>query len=105
MKINFDYAFKDENGNPIVIGAEKSPATLKSVAVISLLHAPDKGQGLKEKRLRYDLAARIKTFGSEAVLDKEEITLIQEMIGEVMVPLVVGQACAILEGLEPPHLV
>lgn len=101
MKINFDYEFKDENGRPIVIGEKKEPATLKAVAKMSLLHGGDQGQDAKQKRHRYELAAKIHNFGSSAVLDQDDIEMLKLMIGVAMVPLVVGPAMAILEGQEP----
>ncbi len=104
MKINFDYEFKDDKGNPIHLGAEKNQATLRNVSVLALLHGPDKDQGAKKKRHRYDLAIKIKTYGKETVLREEDVELLKEMIGVAMVPLVVGPAMAILEGQEPPAL-
>ena len=104
MKANFDYQFKDDKGNPIHLGPNKEPATMKNVSKMALLHGPDKDQDMKIKRMRYDLAVKIHNFGSNAEMAAEEVSLLKEMIGASMVPLVVGPAMAILEGQEPPTL-
>ena len=105
MKFNFDYQFIDENQKPITIGPLKDPATLKQVSVMALLHGPDQGHDMSKKRQRYDIAVKIKNFGPQAELNDSDVTLLKEMIGVSMVPLVVGQSVAILEGNEPPTFV
>lgn len=106
MKVNFSYVFRNETGKEIALGAKPS-CTLKDVAIQALLHAARvAGQepGAAEKRQRYDLACRIKTFGDATELKDDDRDLIRDCIGQGYHTMIAGPASYLLEGKEPPVL-
>lgn len=110
MKANFDYQFVNENGNPVKFNGRN--ANLKDISVAALLNAAsqrnEKGEtmepGAREKRHRFDLAAKIRTFGSQAELTSEDVELLKACIGEGYHTMVAAPAAYILEGKEPPAI-
>lgn len=110
MKVNFDYQFINENGNQVKFNGK--PAILRDIAVQALLNAPSgRGSdgkalepGMREKRHRFDLAAKIRTFGSQAELTPEDTALIAACIGEGYHTMVAAPAAYVLEGKEPPAI-
>lgn len=108
MKVNFKHEFKDENGKDIKHGVAPK-AIFGALAVQALLNAKkDETQGepgAKEKRHRYDLAVRIKNFGSEALLSKEDVELLSGVMGQAYHTLIAGPALFLLEGKEIPQMI
>ena len=104
MKVNFDHVLVSEDGKPVYLSGSdgKNPLTAKEACVKALLYPPtSKNPPLKEKRMRYDTAALIQNFGSNAELNEEQANLIRECIGDMYVPVVVGALCELLDGKTP----
>ncbi len=104
MKYNFDFEFRTEDGSGVTLSSqgEKKPLKMKEAAVKALLYPPkDLDVPGPEKIQRYDLAVKISNFGSEAELTAEEAELTKKAMAMIYIPVVVGQASAILEGKEP----
>lgn len=104
MKFNFDFEFKTEDGQAVSLNSqgEQKPLKMKEAAVKALLYPPkDLQVSGVEKIQRYDLAVKISNFGSEAELTAEDAALVKHAMAAIYIPIVVGQASAILEGKEP----
>ena len=108
MKVNFDHQFIDDNGRAVMSSGK--PAVFKEIAVQALLHSASRVDeagkpiepGAREKRHRYDLAVKIRNFGSNAEIGPEDAALINATVGQGYHPLVAGAVSYLLEGKEPP---
>ena len=107
MKVDFEYIFKDLEGEVVLDrqldanghikeGSEK-PLTLRRVATQALISANDAGKITGDvKAKRYDLAMRLIKGGVQDIT-VEEASMLKELIGNNYAPLVVGQAYKIIE--------
>lgn len=98
MKVNFNKEFKTLDGATVL--NEEKPLSLKTVAVTALLTpAPEETISGEEKAERYLLAESIsKSNGSPISVKAEDVSLLKKLIGELYLPLIVGQAYRLLEG-------
>ncbi len=105
MKKQFDWEIRTIDGEPVKDGTEKA-LTAKSVAVNALLSQVEEEKGLtgEDKANRYKLAMSIHgTKEGESVnLKSEEIALIKKTVGQIYLPLVVGQMFNFLDSDQKP---
>ncbi|KKN85538.1 hypothetical protein LCGC14_0278610 [marine sediment metagenome] len=94
-KINFSVVLTKLEGGPLK-DDKNEDLTLASAAKQALLVLDEKQTGEK-KYEHYCLATKV-AGGGEVTLKSEEITMIKEVIGKYMYPIVVGQAWDLLEG-------
>jgi hypothetical protein len=102
--INFDFEFFTEDGQKVILNSanNKRPLVMKEAAVKALLYPmKDTKTDHAEKIMRYDTAVVINNFGSNAILNQEQKDLVLKAMGELFIPVVVGQAKEILEGKTP----
>lgn len=107
MKVDFNTTLLTIYNSPILETAPdpedptkmntKSPVTLRSVSVNSLLKDEPNASG-KIKLTRYLLAKRIHESNGDEEISVKEAALLQKLIGKTYNPLVVGQALPLLEG-------
>ncbi len=84
----------DENG-------KKEELTLETVCSQALLtDYPEEKNSMQEKDKRYRIWLKILNK-EEVTLKSEEITLTKTQIAKRYPPLICGQACALLEGVDP----
>ena len=97
MKINFDVAMKDMEGEEIKNG--EKVLTLKNVAVNALMATFEDEKNLSgdEKLTRYVLACKVRG-GGECDLPVSDVATIKTLIGKAYGTLIVGQAWELLEG-------
>lgn len=103
--MNLNFEFYTEDGKPIFMsqGDTRKPLNLKDAAVNALLYPPTDVQlTVKEKRSRYEVAMQLLNFSANVALMPEQKELVKLAIGQRFIPIVVGQACDILDGKEPP---
>lgn len=101
MKIDFSQILKTLDGKPIE-GQDKKNLTLRDAVINALLSARDDEKNLagKDKAMRYHLSARIYGAKEPILLKSEECTLIKELVGKTYLPLIVGQAWAMIDPAE-----
>ena len=103
MEVNVNVSFKTLDGKNIPANPqnpEEGEMTLKNVCVASLL-APLEEERLEgeEKAKRYVIAQKIYECKEKTVnLTVEDISLLKKLIGNMYLPLIVGQAYSFLEG-------
>jgi len=103
MKVNVNVNFKTLDGKDIPANPqniEEGSMNLKNVCVASLL-APLEEEKLdgNEKAKRYSIAQTIYDCKEGYVeLSVEDISLLKKLIGNMYLPLIVGQAYSFLEG-------
>lgn len=103
--INVNFEFFTETNKPIFMttGDDRVPLTFLDAAVNALLYPPtDVVSSVAEKRMRYDTAVQMKNFKEKVELSEQQKQLLIQAIGQRFIPIVVGQACDILDGKEPP---
>lgn len=100
MKINFDIAITDLDGNEIKNSEKREEVvTLKHIAIMSLMNPVPKQNSTENgaiKFSRYQLAQKI-NVGGEVEITAEEISTLKEKIAESYSPLIVGRSYDILE--------
>ena len=101
MEIDFNKEFKTLEGETILQSEDNDKSlSLKTVAVTALL-TPDQKQDKtsgEEKAERYMLAQEIsRANGTPVDVKTEDIVLLKKLIGELYLPLIVGQAYQLLE--------
>jgi len=101
MEIDFNKEFKTLEGETILQSEDNDKTlSLKTVAVTALL-TPDQKQDKtsgEEKAERYMLAQEIsRANGTPIDVKAEDIVLLKKLIGELYLPLIVGQAYQLLE--------
>lgn len=98
MKIDFNQKIMTLKGDIPIKNSDRdnAPFTLGDVAAEALLIPEEKIEGV-EKARRGNLAMKIIRSETPFDLEIEEVALIKKRVGEVMVPLVVGQAWKMLE--------
>jgi hypothetical protein len=104
MKYNFDFEFYTEDGQPVVLNnaSNKRNLSFKEAAIKALLYPPkDYVCDSVEKIKRYDIAVKLSNFGNEAEIDQEQRELILHAMGQVFIPVVVGQAKEVLNNTAP----
>lgn len=93
MKIDFSQSLKTLEGAEL-----DPPRTLGQISADALLaNYPDEKIDGDEKAKRFRLALRL-VDGKVADVKSEEISKIKRLIGIAFLPLIVGQAYAMLEG-------
>jgi len=99
VKINADAVLTSFEGKAILAVDGKSDATLKGIAVMSLMTMIDADKGMQgdEKLKLYELACKVNA-GGDVELSPEEAALIKKRIGLMFGPAVVGPAFKILNG-------
>lgn len=103
MEVNVNVSFKTLDGKNIPANPQKpeeGTMSLKDVCVASLL-APLEEEKLdgNEKAKRYVIAQKIYECEEGTVnLNVEDISLLKKLIGNMYLPLIVGQAYSFLEG-------
>lgn len=96
MKINFDKAITDLNGNPLKEGDEE--ITLKGVCVSALMAAfPDEKLPGTDKLKRFRLADAIYSANGPLEVSSEDISLLKKLVGDGWGVLIVGRALPLLE--------
>lgn len=102
MEIDFGQKLKDLDGVEMKDG-KGVDYTLSKVCVEALLSQgdPQAKIGGPEKMKRYSLAQKIHNGKNPIRVDAEDITLLKKLIGEIFLPLAVGQAYEMLEGAKP----
>lgn len=102
--LNVNFEFFTETNQPIFMttGDDRKPLTFLDAAVNALLYPPtDVIASVAEKRMRYDTALQLKNFKENVQLSDQQKELLFRSIGQRFIPIVVGQACDILDGKEP----
>lgn len=106
MKVKFSHVFKDDKGKDIKHGASDK-AVFGDLAVAALFHAKREGQegepGGAEKKQRWDLAVKVKNFGDQAELSKEDVELLKAVMAQAYHTLIAAPALYMLEGKECPQ--
>ena len=91
MKLNVNETLKTLNGEVIkdVVNGEAVEATLRTALVNAILSPVEKETGM-DKVKKYELAKRVHSQ-DEVELSPDDVELVKERVGELYVPLVVGQ--------------
>ena len=95
MKIDTSYAFRDLDDKEIKLAGKSQ--TFSVVACNALLSLPDNSNVPgNDKITRYNLAMKIHN-NNPVDLTLDELKLLKDLIGQLYLPLIVGQAWEILE--------
>jgi hypothetical protein len=96
MKVNFSYKFKSLKGDELPV-TDGNPEHLGEAAANALLANDPADRDFKAKAVKYHLAMKL-YGGGEIEVKPEEVVMIKAAMGSYYLPLVCGQAEAILDG-------
>jgi hypothetical protein len=99
MKVDFTKILTTLSGEPLIVNG--ASMTLALTATEGLLAAPKSGEkplAATAALKRYELAKRIHDAREAIDITTEEASDIKNAVAVVWTPLVVGQACALIEG-------
>lgn len=96
MKVNFDLALTDFDGNDLTEKNETFRLKRAAIEALMVMFPEERDEG-EHKYKRFDLASRVHKGGEQEVTP-EEAALIKQRIGKLYGPAVVGPAYKLLNG-------
>lgn len=100
MKINFEQALHDIEGEPLKVG--EKVMTLRTAATMALMVPLEAERNLEPQKKfeRYALAVTIQRAMKPISLKSDDITLLKQLIGKAFGPAVVGVTWPLLDPAE-----